>query len=145
MKFSILPWRDHMVFTYSFIVWTEYHEQMNTIIEKIKFNTKDYWGSSKGFRFRTRVDNFSHTVELQADEDRVVKTEFDLITHGYILPESYQLLDRQYPSTDKLFTKKKSLLEWKWLDRTTICLSLIRTWRSGGVNIFQTWYLGMSQ
>jgi len=101
---------DHMVFTYSFIVWTEYHEQMNTIIEKIKFNTKDYWGSSKGFRFRTRVDNFTHTVELQADEDRIVKTEFDLITHGYILPESYQLLDRQYPTTDKLFTKKKIVI-----------------------------------
>lgn len=101
---------DHMVFTYSFIIWTEYHEQMNPIIEKIKFNTKDYWGSSKGFRFRVRAEAFSHTLELNADDDRVVRTEFNLISNGYILPESYQLLDRQYPTTEKLFTPKKIIV-----------------------------------
>jgi len=99
-----------MVFTYSFIVWTEYHEQMNSIIEKIKFNTKDYWGSPRGFRFRCRVEAFSHTIELNADDDRIVKTSFDLITNGYILPESYQLLDRQFPTTDKFFTPKKIIM-----------------------------------
>jgi len=101
---------DHMVFTYSFIVWTEYHEQMNPIIEKIKFNTKDYWGSPRGFRFRVRAEGFSHTIELNSDDDRIVRTEFNLITNGYILPESYQLLDRQYPTTDKLFTPKKIII-----------------------------------
>lgn len=98
---------DHMVLTYGFIIWTEYHEQMNPIIEKIKFNTKDYWGSPRGFRFRCRAEGFSHTMELNADDDRIVRTEFNLITNGYILPESYQLLDRQYPTTEKLFTPKK--------------------------------------
>lgn len=101
---------DHMVFTYAFIIWTEYHDQMNTIIEKIKFNTKDYWGSSRGFRFRCRVEAFNHTIELNADDDRMVRTEFNLITNGYILPESYRLLDRQYPTTEKLFTPKKILM-----------------------------------
>jgi hypothetical protein len=101
---------DHMVFTYSFMVWTEYQEQMNAIIQKIKFNSKDYWGSPRGFRFRCRVESFSHTTELNADEDRIVRTEFNLITNGYILPESYQLLDRQYPTTEKLFTPKKIVL-----------------------------------
>ena len=101
---------DHMIFTYSFIVWTEYHEQMKSIIEKIKFNTRDYWGSPRGFRFRTRTENFTHTVELNVDDDRIVRTEFDLIVYGYILPESYQLLDRQYPTTEKLFTPKKIIM-----------------------------------
>lgn len=101
---------DHMVFTYQFLVWTEYHEQMNEIIEKIKFNTKDYWGSPRGFRFRCRAEGFTHTIELSSDDDRMVRTEFDLRTNGYILPESYQLLDRQYPTTEKLFTPKKVLI-----------------------------------
>ncbi len=101
---------DHMVFTYSFIVWTEYHEQMNPIIEKIKFNTKDYWGSPRGFRFRCRVEAFTHTIELSADDDRIVRTEFNLVTNGYILPETYQLLDKQYPTTEKLFTPKKIII-----------------------------------
>lgn len=98
---------DHMVFTYKFIVWTEYHEQMNPIIEKIKYNTKDYWGSPRGFRFLCRTEGFTHTIELASDDDRMVRTEFNLIINGYILPENYQLLDRQYPSTEKLFTPKK--------------------------------------
>lgn len=101
---------DHMVFTYGFIIWTEYHEQMNPIVEKIKFNTKDYWGSPRGFRFRVRAEGFSHAIELNADDDRIVRTEFNLITNGYILPESYQLLDRQYPTTEKLFTPKKIII-----------------------------------
>ncbi|HRT84643.1 MAG TPA: hypothetical protein P5523_08400 [Bacteroidales bacterium] len=101
---------DHMVFTYSFIVWTEYHEQMNPIIEKIKFNTKDYWGDPRGFRFRVRAEGFTHSTELNADDDRIVRTEFNLITNGYILPETYQLLDRQYPTTEKLFTPKKIII-----------------------------------
>ena len=101
---------DHMVFTYSFIVWTEYNIQMNKIIEKIKFNTKDYWGSPRGFRFRTKAEGFTHTIELTTDDDRAVKTEFNLIVNGYILPETYQLLDRQYPTTEKLFTPKKIIM-----------------------------------
>jgi hypothetical protein len=101
---------DHMVFTYSFIVWTEYHEQMNPIIEKIKYNTKDYWGSPRGFRFLCRTEGFNHTIELTADDDRMVRTEFNLIINGYILPESYHVLDRQYPSTEKLFTPKKVVI-----------------------------------
>src|ERR1044072_3246619 len=36
----VLP--DHMIFTYHFIVWTEYQEHMNDIINKIKINTEDY-------------------------------------------------------------------------------------------------------
>jgi hypothetical protein len=47
---------------------------------------------------------------LNADDDRIVRTEFNLITNGYILPESYQLLDRQYPTTEKLFTPKKIII-----------------------------------
>lgn len=101
---------DHLILTYSFIVWTEYHEQMNPIIEKLKFNAKDYWGTEKGFKFRCKVEGFTHTIELSADDDRIIKTEFNLITNGYILPETYQILDKQYPTTEKLFTPKKIVI-----------------------------------
>lgn len=101
---------SHMTLTYHFIIWTEYIEQMNTLVETIQFNTKDYWGSTKGFRFRTKVDSFSHTVELQANEDRVVKTEFDLITHGYILPDTMTKLEKHQLTTNKVFTPKKIIM-----------------------------------
>ena len=101
---------SHMKLTYHFIIWTEYVEQMNKLVEDIRFNTNDYWGSKKGFRFRTHVDGFGHTTELQVGEDRIVKTEFDLITHGYILPETITTLEKQKSTMEKIFTPKKFII-----------------------------------
>ncbi len=99
---------DHMSFTYKFIVWTEYIEQMNGIIERINFETNDYWGSERGFRFRTSVDSYSHITDVQSAEDRMIKTEFDLTVRGYLLPERYSPgLDGFKPTTEKTFTPKK--------------------------------------
>jgi hypothetical protein len=101
---------SHMVLTYHFIIWTEKVEQMNDLVSAIQFNTRDYWGSRKGFKFRTKVESYSHTVELQADEDRVVKTEFDLTTHGYILPDHLTKLEKHQMTTTKMFTPKKIVM-----------------------------------
>lgn len=101
---------SHMKLTYHFIIWTEYVEQMNKLVEDIRFNTNDYWGSKKGFRFRTQVEGFGHTTELQVGEDRIVKTEFDLITHGYILPETITTLENQKSTMEKFFTPKKFIV-----------------------------------
>lgn len=105
---TIVP--SHMLLTYHFIMWTEKVEQMNDLVSAIQFNTKDYWGSRRGFRFRTKVDSFSHTVELQAGEDRIVKTEFDLLTHGYILPDTMTKLDTHESTVKKMFTPKKIVM-----------------------------------
>lgn len=101
---------SHMTLTYHFIIWTEYVEQMNKIVEDMQFNTRDYWGSTRGFKFRTKVESFSHTTELQVGEDRIVKSEFDLTTHGYILPETITTLESQKSTMEKLFTPKKMII-----------------------------------
>ena len=101
---------DHMVFTYHFIIWTEYVEQMNTIVERINFETDDYWGDLRGLRFRTKIDSFSHTIELQVDQDRMVKTEFDLLVNGYLLPDVIDKFQGKKNTTQKFFTPKKVVL-----------------------------------
>ena len=101
---------DHMVFTYHFIVWTEYVEQMNTIVERINFETDDYWGELRGLRFRTKIDSFSHTIELQVDQDRMVKTEFDLIVNGYLLNDVIDKFQGDKNTTQKWFTPKKIII-----------------------------------
>lgn len=101
---------NHMILTYHFIMWTEKVEQMNDLVSAIQFNTRDYWGSKRGFKFRTRVDTYSHAVEIQTGEDRVVKTEFDVVTHGYILPDSMTKLDKHEMTTKKMFTPKKIVM-----------------------------------
>jgi hypothetical protein len=101
---------DHMVFTYHFIVWTEYIEQMNTIIERINFETEDYWGELRGLRFRTKIDSFAHASELQVDQDRMVKTEFDLLVNGYLLPDVIDRFQGNRDTTRKWFTPKKVIM-----------------------------------
>lgn len=101
---------DHMVFTYHFIIWTEYVEQMNTLVERLNFETDDYWGDAKGYRFRTNIESFSHAIELQVDQDRMVKTEFDLVVHGYLLPDANYGLDGSKPTTQKWLTPKKVVM-----------------------------------
>lgn len=101
---------SHMVLTYQFIVWTESVEQMNTLIEIFQFSTKDYWGHKKGFRFRTQIESFGHTTEVSLDDDRMVRTEFTMTTHGYILPETMTKLNGPEATTKRMLTKKKVVL-----------------------------------
>ena len=101
---------DHMLFTYNFIIWAEYIKQMNAIVERFNFEAEDYWGDIRGLRFRTRVDSFSHTIELQVDQDRMVKTEFDLLVNGYLLPDVIDKFKAREVTTQKFFTPKKVVL-----------------------------------
>jgi len=99
---------DHMNFNYKFIVWTEYIEQNNALIERINFETNDYWGDKNGFRFRTAVNSYANTSEVQSDQDRLIKTEFDLTLRGYLLPELFSSgLGGFKSTTEKSFTAKK--------------------------------------
>ena len=101
----------HMILNYHFIIWTEKIEQMNELVSIIQYNTKDYWGTTNGLKFRTKIESYSHAVELQSDNDRLVKTEFDLTTHGYILPEQITKLENQSLTTNKSFTNKKFIVK----------------------------------
>jgi hypothetical protein len=104
----IMP--KHMVFTYHFILWTEYIEQMNSLVEKFSFNTDDYWGDLRGLRFRTKIQSISHAVELQVDTDRLVKSEFDLVVNGYILPDVMDKVAGKQMTAEKFFTPKKLIM-----------------------------------
>lgn len=101
----------HMVLTYHCIIWTALVEQMNQVMQTVVYNTQDYWGSKKGFRFRVMVDGgYAHNVEIQAGDERIVKTEFDLTTHGYILPDTVTFLERHKMTTKKRLTPKKMIM-----------------------------------
>lgn len=95
---------DHIKITYSFKVWTELVEQLNGIIEKINFSIEDYWGDKERYRFRVSAGDYSTPVEVEVNEDRVVRGEFTLTVMGYLLPDSYE--DRKL-TTQKLLTPRK--------------------------------------
>tara|TARA_B100002019_G_scaffold46397_1_gene39069 strand:+ start:4491 stop:5726 length:1236 start_codon:yes stop_codon:yes gene_type:complete len=80
---------DRVDLTYDFTMSTEYVEQMNTLVEKITFASDDYWGDPSGFKFRTKIDSFSNSVESSEGEDRNVTTTFSATVNAFLLPEVF--------------------------------------------------------
>jgi hypothetical protein len=82
----IIP--DYVNIAYSCIVFTDYIEQMNKIVESINFASDAYWGNPEKFSFRAMIDNYTTATELSQGQDRKVKTEFTINMLGHIVPDA---------------------------------------------------------
>ena len=82
---------DYMVLTYDFIIWTQYIEQMNKLIERINWSAGAYWGEPNRMRFRTNIDSYTDATEV-TDTERLIRTEFSVSLKGYLIPEAYNEL-----------------------------------------------------
>jgi hypothetical protein len=78
---------DYLTITYSFTVFTYYVEQLNKIVEAIEYASDSYWGNPEKFKFRTKIDSFNTAVELQNEDERIVKCTFDIQLRGHIIPD----------------------------------------------------------
>ena len=74
--------------TYDVVVWTEFEDQMNNIIEPVIYTEGSFWGDPERFKFRTKIDNFTNTTDLLQDQDRIVRTTFTITMFGYIIPDT---------------------------------------------------------
>lgn len=81
---------DYVNLTYSCIIFTDYVEQMNKIIESINFASDSYWGDPERFQFRAMIDQYTNVTELVQGRDRVVRTTFDIQMLGHILSDTIQ-------------------------------------------------------
>lgn len=106
---------DHVIVTYQCIVWTSFVEQNNSIIEQINWQEDRYWGDAKRYKFRAKIDNYSHTVELPADGDRMVRSEFTINVFAYLLPETAE--NKQ--TTQKSLTKRKIIFNTEVIENNT--------------------------
>ncbi len=85
---NVVP--DYVTLTYSFIVQTYYIEQLNKIIEAINYASDSYWGDPERFQFKAMIDSFNTITELNQGQNRVVRSNFNLKVHGYIVPDIIQ-------------------------------------------------------
>jgi hypothetical protein len=96
----IIP--DYVNITYSCIIFTDYVEQMNKIIESVNFAADSYWGDPERFKFRAMIDNFTTITELNQGEDRKVRTEFKIDMLGHIVSDS---INAQLNGLNKFYSK----------------------------------------
>ena len=96
----IIP--DYVNITYSCIVFTDFIEQMNKIVESINFASDAYWGDPERFSFRAMIDNYSTITELNQGEDRKVRTEFNINMLGHIISDT---INSQLNGMNKFYSK----------------------------------------
>lgn len=79
---------DYVTINYRCIMWTSFIEQMDKLIEAINFASNSYWGDPAAFQFLTKIETFTDALSFDQGEDRLVRTEFDMILNGYLIPDS---------------------------------------------------------
>ena len=80
---------DYVTVSYEVIIWTDFTEHMNKIVEAFQYATDEYWGDKSGFKFRTKIDSFDNTTEVGEGSQRVVRTTFTMLVNAYLLPEQF--------------------------------------------------------
>lgn len=96
----IIP--DYVNISYSCVIFTEYVEQMNKIVESINFASDAYWGDPEKFKFRAMIDSYSTTTEMTQGQDRMIKTNFDIKLLGHIVPDS---INTSIANMNKFYSK----------------------------------------
>lgn len=94
---------DYVTITYEVMIWTDFTEHMNKIVEAFQYATDEYWGDKSGFKFRVRIDSFDNTTEVGEGSQRIVRTTFTMAVNAYLLPEKF---DNEL-TTKKGFSPKK--------------------------------------
>src|SRR6056300_1076599 len=94
---------DYVTVSYEVMIWTDFTEHMNKIVEAFQYATDEYWGDKSGFKFRVRIDSFDNTTEVGEGSQRIVRTTFTMAVNAYLLPEKF---DNEL-TTKKGFSPKK--------------------------------------
>lgn len=79
---------DYINVTYNCIIFTNFVEQNNKIVEAIEFASDSYWGDINRYKFRANIDSFSTTNIIENSGDKVAKSTFNVKMYGYIIPDT---------------------------------------------------------
>ena len=90
--------------TYEFVLWTNFIEQMNPLIESFLDQSHTYWGKGENMKFLCTIDNISDASEMNQDGERFIKSTFGVITKAYLLPEYLNSVVTNKVSNMKKFT-----------------------------------------
>ena len=99
---TVIP--DYVTITYTCVVFTYYVEQLNKIVEAIGYASDAYWGDPERFKFKALIDSFGFQTELAQDDERIVRSTFNIKLNGYIVPE---ILQKDINSIKKFSDKTK--------------------------------------
>tara|TARA_Y100001937_G_scaffold31042_1_gene44526 strand:- start:858 stop:1997 length:1140 start_codon:yes stop_codon:yes gene_type:complete len=94
---------DYVTVSYEVMIWTNFTEHMNKIVEQFQYATDEYWGDKNKYKFRVRIDSFDNQTEVGQGTERIVRTTFTMAVNAYLLPEQFN----NKPTTIKEYTPKR--------------------------------------
>jgi len=96
---SVVP--DYVTVTYECVLFTNFVEQNNSLIEAIEYASDSYWGDFKRWHFRTKIDTFAVTNVVEQGDDRAARTTFTMTLNGYLIPDT---VNKQLANEDLLYS-----------------------------------------
>tara|TARA_S200000501_G_scaffold348812_1_gene364353 strand:- start:355 stop:1218 length:864 start_codon:yes stop_codon:yes gene_type:complete len=90
--------------TYEFVLWTNFIEQMNPLVESFVDQSHTYWGDGTDNKFLCNIDSVSDASEMNQDGERFIKSTFSVMTKAYLLPEYLNSVITNKVSNMKKFT-----------------------------------------
>ena len=107
----IMP--DYLTVTYTCVVFTYYVEQLNKIIESMEYASDAYWGNPQRYQFKAMIDSFGFQTELADNDERVIRSTFDIKINGYIIPD---ILQKDITALKKFSNKTKIIFSMEAID-----------------------------
>jgi hypothetical protein len=95
---SITP--DYVTIEYSCMIWTNFMEQMDKLIESLNYVSKSYWGDPNKFQFYVSIDSFDDSTSFSVGEDRLIRSSFNMTLNGWLIPE---IMKRDLSAVNKVY------------------------------------------
>jgi len=91
---------DYVKLTYNCIIFTEYLEQLNKVVEDINYAGGQYWGQDESFKFLSEINSFDIESVSPQGEDRISKASFTITMNGFVIPDNIQKAMSNYNTKD---------------------------------------------
>ncbi len=105
---------DFVTISYDCIIWTDYVEHMNKLIESINYASDSYWGDPEKYKFKSTISDYALTTDTPQGADRMVRAAFSIQLNGYIIPDA--LNKELSQSSIKSYSKSQVKMEIKEVD-----------------------------
>lgn len=80
---------DYVEISYECMVWTNFVQELNTVVEALTFASDEYWGDKQKFKFNTIVTDYNLVNEVSETKERINRLECNFSVQAYLLPEKF--------------------------------------------------------
>jgi hypothetical protein len=87
-EYVVVATPDYVTLQYSCIIWTNFIEQMDKLIESLNYASRSYWGDPNKFQFYSAIDSFEDATSFSTGEDRLIRSNFTLTLNGWLIPDT---------------------------------------------------------